>query len=199
LTIGDLYSAKRSAMMLEAQAEGNPKHIRHVNLYCDYADTMKKFDCRFEASLNTLYISADFAKKASNTNSAEYRHLCELLRNNSGMKIEKRTRLASNRLTYKEMEARLRRIDKNGKLIEAFKLVIEIAKTEDATYAYVYNWYKSQMNAIKAEKENEKKASASSKEDMLKQLAELTAGISCDASAAEGEMELEEEFEEEAV
>ena len=36
---------------------------------------MKKFDCRFEASLNTLYISADFAKKASNTNSAEYRHL----------------------------------------------------------------------------------------------------------------------------
>ena len=40
MTIGDLYSAKRSAMMLEAQAEGNPKHIRHVNLYCDYADAV---------------------------------------------------------------------------------------------------------------------------------------------------------------
>ena len=157
---------------------------------------MKKFDARFEASKNTLFISADFAKKASNTNSAEYRHLCELLRNNPGMKIEKRTRLAGNRLTYKDMEARLRRIDKNGNLVAAFKLVIEIAKTEDAPYAYVYNWYKSQMNAIKADKENEKKASASSKEDMMKKLAELTAGISC---YAEEEMELEEEYEEEAV
>ena len=159
---------------------------------------MKKFDCRFEASLNTLYISADFAKKASNTNSAEYRHLCELLRNNPGMKIEKRTRLASNRLTYKDMETRLRRIDKNGNLVEAFKLVIEIAKTEDATYAYVYNWYKSQMNAIKAEKENEKKASAPNKEDMMKKLAELTAGISVDTSVEVEEMEDEYE-EEEAI
>ena len=160
---------------------------------------MKKFDVRFEATSNTLFISADFAKKASDTNSAEYRHLCDLLRNNPGMKIEKRTRLAGNRLTYKDMETRLRRIDKNGNLVAAFKLVIEIAKTEDAPYAYVYNWYKSQMNAIKAEKENEKKASAPSKEDMLKQLAELTAGIVCDAAAAEEEMELEEEYEEEAV
>ena len=159
---------------------------------------MKKFDCRFEASLNTLYISADFAKKASNTNSAEYRHLCELLRNNPGMKIEKRTRLAGNRLTYKDMEARLRRIDKNGKLVEAFKLVIEIAKTEDAPYAYVYNWYKSQMNAIKADKENEKKASTPSKEDMMKKLAELTAGISVDTSVEVEEMEDEYE-EEEAI
>jgi hypothetical protein len=25
-------------MILEAQGEGNPKHIRHVQLYCDYVD-----------------------------------------------------------------------------------------------------------------------------------------------------------------
>ena len=156
---------------------------------------MKKFDARFEASKNTLFISADFAKKASNTRSAEYRHLCELLRNNPGMKIEKRTRIASNRLTYKDMETRLRRVDKNGKLVEAFKLVVEIAKTEKSPYAFVANWYKKQMDAIKAEKENEKKASTPSKEDMMKKLAELTAGISVDTSVEVEEME--EEYEEE--
>ena len=159
---------------------------------------MKKFDTRYDASQNTLYISADFAKKASNTRSAEYRHLCELLRNNPGMKIEKRTRIASNRLTYKDMETRLRRIDKNGKLVEAFKMVIEIAKTESSPYSYVSNWYKNQMKAIKAEKENEKKASAPSKEDMMKKLAELTAGISVDTSVEVEEMEDEYE-EEEAI
>lgn len=159
---------------------------------------MKKFDARFEASLNTLFISADFAKKASNTRSAEYRHLCELLRNNPGMKIVKRTRIASNRLTYKDMETRLRRVDKNGKLVEAFKLVVEIAKTEKSPYAFVANWYKKQMDAIKAEKENEKKASTPSKEDMMKKLAELTAGISVDTSVEVEEME-EEYEEEEAV
>lgn len=39
MTIGDLYSAKRSAMILEAQGEGNPAHLRHVHLYCDYVDS----------------------------------------------------------------------------------------------------------------------------------------------------------------
>lgn len=39
MTIGDLYSAKRSAMILEAQGEGNPTHMRHVQLYCDYVDS----------------------------------------------------------------------------------------------------------------------------------------------------------------
>ena len=159
---------------------------------------MKKFDCRFEATSNTLFISADFAKKASDTNSAEYRHLRDLLAKNPGMKIEKRTRIASNRLTYKDMETRLRRVDKNGKLVEAFKLVVEIAKTEKSPYAFVANWYKKQMDAIKAEKENEKKASAPSKEDMMKKLAELTAGISVDTSVEVEEMEDEYE-EEEAI
>lgn len=159
---------------------------------------MKKFDCRFEAAANTLFISADFAKKASYTRSAEYRHLCELLRNNPGMKVVKRTRIASNRLTYKDMETRLRRIDKNGNLVKAFELVKEIAKTEKSPYNFVYSWYKKQMDAIKAEKENEKKASAPSKEDLMKKLAELTSAISYDTSAdTEEDVEMEEEFEEE--
>lgn len=158
---------------------------------------MKKFDARYEASKNTLYITADFAKKASNTNSAEYRYLCELLRNNPTMKVEKRTHTSGNRLTYKDMETRLRRIDKNGKLVEAFKLVKEIAKTESSPYTYVYNWYKAQMDAVKAEKESEKKASTSNTEEMKKKLAELTAEISLDTSVEVEELEMEEEFEEE--
>jgi hypothetical protein len=158
---------------------------------------MKKFDVRFEATSNTLFISADFAKKASDTNSAEYRHLRELLAKNPSMKVVKRTRVTSNRLTYKDMEIRLRRIDKNGKLVEAFKLVKEIAKTESSPYTYVYKWYKAQMDAVKAEKASEKKASTSNAEDMKKKLAELTAEISLDTSVEVEELEMEEEFEEE--
>ena len=155
---------------------------------------MKKFDVRFDATSNTLFISADFAKNASNTKSAEYRYLCELRRNNPTMKVEKRSRMANNRLTYKDMEVRLRRIDKNGNLVEAFNLVKEIAKTESSPYNFVYNWYKAQMDAVKAEKESEKKASASNAEELKKKLAELTAGISFDTSV---EMETAEEVEEE--
>lgn len=150
---------------------------------------------RFDASRNTLTIPAEFAKKASNPASKEYRQLCNMRRENPSMKVEVRTRKGGERLTYKEMETRLRRVDKNGKLVEAFKLVIEIAKTEKSPYAFVANWYKKQMEAIKAEKENEKKASTPSKEDMMKKLAELTAGISVDTSVEVEEME--EEYEEE--
>ena len=158
---------------------------------------MKKFDVRFDATLNTLFISADFAKKASDTYSAEYRYLRDLLAKNPTMKVVKRTRVTSSRLTYKDMEAKLRRIDKNGNLLAAFNLVKEIAKTEKSPYNYVYNWYKAQMDAVQAEKENEKKASASNAEELKKKLAELTAGISLDTSVDVEEMETAEEVEEE--
>lgn len=158
---------------------------------------MTKFDApRYDASRNTLTISVSFAKKASNPSSREYRYLCEMRRENPGLKVQQRTRDTSARLTYKDMETRLRRVDKNGNLVKAFNLVKEIAKTEDAPYAYVYNWYKKQMEAIKAEKENEKKASAPNKEELMKQLEMLTAGISCDTSVDVEEMEAEEEYEE---
>jgi len=162
---------------------------------------MKKNDFVFNAALNTLTITADFAKKASNVNSKEYRKLVELRRNNPSLIVKQRTHEGSSRLTYKDMEVRLHRIDKNGNLIEAFKLVKEIAKTEEAPYAYVYNWYKAQMKAVEAEKENEKKVSASNAEELKKKLAELTAGISFDASVeVEEDAEVEEGFElEEAI
>lgn len=161
---------------------------------------MTKFDCRFDATSNTLFISANFAKKASDTRSAEYRHLYELLRNNPNMKIEKRTRIAGNRLTYKDMEAKLRQIDENGKLVEAFKLVKELSEDKTSPYAFVYNWYKAQMEAAKVEKKNEKKAStAMSKEDMKKKLKELEGSISFKSSTsadAEEDLEMEEAYEE---
>ena len=155
---------------------------------------MKKSDFVFNAALNTATISADFAKKASNIRSAEYRFLCNERQKNPTMNIVVRTHTSGNRLTYKDMETRLRRIDKNGKLVEAFNLVKEIAKTEKSPYTFVYNWYKAQMETTKAEKENEKKASTPNKEDLMKKLAELTSAISYDA---EENVEMEEEFEEE--
>jgi len=157
---------------------------------------MKNFESAcYEAASNTLFITSDFAKKVSNPQSREYRWLNNMRHENLGMKVEVNSRKSSNRLTYKEMETRLHRVDKNGNLVKAFALVVEIAKTEKSPYAYAYNWYKKQMEAIKEEKENEKKASASSMEDMKKQLAELTSGIAYDTSADVEEAELEEEVE----
>jgi hypothetical protein len=158
---------------------------------------MKKSDFVYDAAKNTATISVDFAKKSSNVHSVEYRFLINERQKNPTMTIVIRTHDSGNRLTYKDMETRLRRIDKNGKLVEAFKLVKEIAKTESSPYAYVYNWYKAQMDTVKAEKESEKKASASNTEEMKKKLAELTAGISLDTSVDVEEMEMEEEIEEE--
>ena len=155
---------------------------------------MKKSDFVFNAALNTATISADFAKKASNIRSAEYRFLCNERQKNPTMKIIVRTHTSGNRLTYKDMETKLRRIDKNGNLVKAFELVKEIAKTEKSPYTFVYNWYKAQMETAKAEKQNEKKASVPNKEDLMKKLAELTSAISYDA---EENVEMEEEFEEE--
>ena len=158
---------------------------------------MKQNDFVFNAALNTLTITADFAKKASNVNSKEYRKLVELRRNNPSLIVKQRTHESSSRLTYKDMEVRLHRIDKNGNLLKAFNLVKEIAKYEKSPYNHVYNWYKAQMDAVKAEKENEKKASASNAEEMKKKLAELTTGIALDTSVDVEELEMEEEFEEE--
>lgn len=99
---------------------------------------MTKFDVRFDATTNTLFISTDFAKKVSNPQSKEYRWLNNMRHENPGMKVEVNSRKSSNRLTYKEMETRLRRVDKNGNLVKAFALVVEIAKTEKSPYAYAY-------------------------------------------------------------
>lgn len=157
---------------------------------------MTKFDVRFDATTNTLFISTDFAKKASNVNSREYRYLCEKRRENPTLNVKQRTRTASKHLKYKEMEAKLRQIDANGKLVEAFNLVKKIAKTEDAPYAYVYNWYKKQMETAQAEKKDEKKAStATSKDDMKKQLEELTSDIAYNTSVDVEEAGIEEKDE----
>lgn len=164
---------------------------------------MKKSDFVVNVALNTATISVEFSKKASNPNSAEYRFLCNERRKNPTMTIVVRTHTSGNRLTYKDMEAKLRQIDENGKLVEAFKLVKELSKDETAPYSFVYNWFKKQMEAAKAEKKNEKKAStATSKEDMKKKLKELEGGISFKSSTpadAEEDMEQEEDHEEEAI
>lgn len=65
-------------------------------------DTMKTTAYKFDAALDTLTISADFAKKASVVNSKEYRLLCELRRENSGLVVKQRTHVASKRYTYME-------------------------------------------------------------------------------------------------
>lgn len=155
---------------------------------------MNKFELRVDAATNTLTISADFAKKASNIDSKEYRKLCEWRRDNPGLNIKQRTHDSGNRYTYADMKKALRNIDENGKLIESFNLVLEISKNEKAPYAYVYNWFKKQMNAAKNEKLNEKKAAAENNKQILqKELENLEKGISFKTSVADEDKELVED------
>ena len=154
---------------------------------------MKKSDFVFDAALNTATISAEFARNARNVRSAEYRFLCNERHKNPTMTITVRTHTSGNRLTYKDMESRLRRMDQNGKLMEAFGLVVEISRTEKSPYAFVYNWFKKQVDAARAEEKSEKKAASSnSREVALKKLKELEGDFPFNASA-DDEFALEED------
>ena len=148
----------------------------------------------FNAATNTLTLSAEFAKKASVINSKEYRWLLQFRLDNPGLIVKKRTRKPSQTLTYKDMRTRLQRLENSAKYLEAFEQVQIIAKGEKNPYAYVLNWFKSVMDSVKAEKENEKKASvASSREEAMKKLAELNLELNISAAPAEEEVDSEEE------
>ena len=152
----------------------------------------------YDAATNTLTMSAEFAKKVSVINSKEYRELLQFRRENPGLTVKKNTRKSSQTLTYKDMKTRLQRLENSANYVEAFELVKKIAKGEKNPYAYVYNWFKSVMEAVKTEKQNEKKAAAAStREEDMKRLSELNIALKINPAANPAPVEDEVDSEEE--
>ena len=99
----------------------------------------------YDAITNTLTMTATFAKKASQLNTAEYHIVRQLRNDNPGMKIEKSAAKApANRplnITFAKMEGFIAQCRDSKDRLEAFKKVKALSKIQASPYAYVKTWF----------------------------------------------------------
>ena len=99
----------------------------------------------YDAISNTLTMTAAFAKKASQLNTAEYNIVRQLRNDNPGMKIEKSAAKApANRplnITFAKMEEYIKQCRDSKDRLEAFKKVKSLSKIQASPYKYVKTWF----------------------------------------------------------
>lgn len=99
----------------------------------------------YDPITNSLTMTAAFAKKASQLNTAEYHIVRQLRNDNPGMKIEKSAAKASaNRplnITFAKMEEFIRQCRDSKDRLEAFKKVKALSKIQASPYKYVKTWF----------------------------------------------------------
>lgn len=99
----------------------------------------------YDAISNTLTMTAAFAKKASQLNTAEYNIVRQLRNDNPGMKIEKSAAKApANRplnITFAKMEEYIKQCRDSKDRLEAFKKVKALSKIQASPYKYVKTWF----------------------------------------------------------
>ena len=98
----------------------------------------------YDPITNSLTMTAAFAKKASQLNTAEYNIVRQLRNDNPGMKIEKSAAKApSNRplnITFAKMEEYIKQCRDSKDRLEAFKKVKTLSKIQASPYKYVKTW-----------------------------------------------------------
>lgn len=94
---------------------------------------------------NTLTMTAAFAKKASQLNTAEYNIVRQLRNDNPAMKIEKSAAKApANRplnITFAKMEEFIKQCRDSKDRLDAFKKVKALSKIQASPYKYVKTWF----------------------------------------------------------
>ncbi|MBR3796884.1 MAG: hypothetical protein IKK34_12785 [Clostridia bacterium] len=99
----------------------------------------------YDPITNSLTMTAAFAKKASQLNTAEYNIVRQLRNDNPGMKIEKSAAKApSNRplnITFAKMEEFIKQCRDSKDRLEAFKKVKALSKIQASPYKYVKTWF----------------------------------------------------------
>lgn len=99
----------------------------------------------YDAISNTLTMTAAFAKKASQLNTAEYTIVRQLRNDNPGMKIEKSAaKTPANRplnITFAKMEEYIKQCRDSKDRLEAFKKVKALSKIQASPYKYVKTWF----------------------------------------------------------
>jgi len=99
----------------------------------------------YDPITNSLTMTAAFAKKASQLNTAEYNIVRQLRNDNPGMKIEKSAaKSPSNRplnITFAKMEEYIKQCRDSKDRLEAFKKVKALSKIQASPYKYVKTWF----------------------------------------------------------
>ena len=98
----------------------------------------------YDAINNTLTISADFAKKCNDLNSAEYRLVRQLRAENPGLTVQRRTINASRThagIKYADMERYLGMCRTSERYLYCFAKVRELSKGQPNPYKFVRHWF----------------------------------------------------------
>lgn len=98
----------------------------------------------YDVTTNTLTVTADFAKKASQINTAEYRIVRQFRMENPGITIERKT-INSNRshagIKYEDMERYMSLCRTGETYLRVFQTVKKLSKGQPNPYKYVRHWF----------------------------------------------------------
>ena len=106
--------------------------------------TAKKVGYSYDAISNTLTITADFAKKASQINTAEYRIVRQFRMENPGITIERKTtnsNCSHAGIKYEDMERYMSLCRTGETYLRVFQTVKKLSKGQPSPYKYVRHWF----------------------------------------------------------
>ena len=98
----------------------------------------------YDITTNTLTVTADFAKKASQLNTPEYRVVKQYRAEFPGIAIQRKTNSASHSskgIKYADMERYMRNCRSAERYLFVFGKVRELSKGQPNPYKYVRTWF----------------------------------------------------------
>ena len=105
---------------------------------------MKNSSYSFDVLTNTVTISKDFASKASQLNTYEYKTLLQLRNDNPSMKIvirEGNKAKNGNGITFAQMEGFIRQCRDCESRLDTYERVKALSKVQRSPYKYVKDWF----------------------------------------------------------
>ena len=105
---------------------------------------MKTTSYNFDAINTVLTITKDFARKASQLNTPEYKTLLQLRNDNPNLKIVMREggkAQSGSGITFKQMEAFIKQCRDSESRLELYERVKALSKVQRSPYKYVKDWF----------------------------------------------------------
>lgn len=105
---------------------------------------MKINSYSFDALTNTVTISKDFARKASQLNTPEYKTLLQLRNDNPSLKIVMREGAKAQNgsgITFKQMEAFIKQCRDSESRLNVYERVKALSRVQRSPYKYVKDWF----------------------------------------------------------
>ncbi len=105
---------------------------------------MKTTSYNFDAISTVLTITKDFARKASQINSPEYKTMLQFRRDYPSLEIVMREGTKaqnSSGITFKQMEAFIKQCRDSESRLELYERVKALSKVQHSPYKYVKDWF----------------------------------------------------------